>query len=160
MITFSFLANKIVKIVYILPFMSKLREIYFDTRTNGSKARRKRFCLGQDSRTYNAVSQFLRGENADIYVYISYQYLSANDLHSSNLRFLLVDLLSYPYCIFSQPINNMNLAVAASVVVVWWSRYSPPPLPFSALPAFQMAARRNYFDCKQLAQSKFTFSIS
>ena len=42
MITFSFLANEIVKIIYILPFMSKLREIYFDTRTNGSQARVKK----------------------------------------------------------------------------------------------------------------------
>ena len=54
MIKFSFLANEIVKIVYILPFMSKLREIYFDTRTNGSQARRKKSrllmsCWRQDS---------------------------------------------------------------------------------------------------------------
>ena len=42
MITFYFLANEIVKIVYILPFMIKLREIYFDTRTNGSQARYKK----------------------------------------------------------------------------------------------------------------------
>ena len=46
MIKCSFLANEIVKIVYIIPFMSKLREIYFDTRTNGSHAMRKKSLSG------------------------------------------------------------------------------------------------------------------
>ena len=45
MIKFYFLANEIVKIVYILPFMSKLSEIYFDTCTIGSQALRKKVCL-------------------------------------------------------------------------------------------------------------------